>query len=477
MELRVTNQTTISRMISSIRQASDRLAVFQQQAATGKRLLRPSDSPIDVSRVLANRAADQRFEASKSTLQAARSTLQASSSALQEVSAIFIKAREILVSAKPAPTTDRNALAGEVDVLLDRLLHQANAQNEGRFLFAGMATDTQPFVTNASGEIVYQGSDQRTEVPLTRFHNTTPNFSGREVFQARTRGATLYSGTTGAAAGTGTDSVTGQAFLTVSHTATTYAAGSGIQPGASSANGDTVIGPMGSHQLTIVDSSGTGASGTVSLNGGPPVPFTSSDTDLQVTGPNGEIVFVDTTGITPGFNGNVALSASGTLSLDGGTTSIPINFSSNQVVSDPSGNIVNVDSSAIRFAGMDALSFSGTYDAFQLLQSLRDTLNNTMGLSADQQDIALDQLLGEIDRVHDNIRASLGEQGTLLEDLDHLENRLGDLQLTTRETLSHLEDADLTEVLLNLRAQENSLQLALATAARSFEQNLLDFLR
>ena len=59
-----------------------------------------------------------------------------------------------------------------------------------------------------------------------------------------------------AAAGTDTDSATGQAVLTISHTATTFAAGSGVQAGTSSPGGDTILGPAGAHTLTIIDTSG-----------------------------------------------------------------------------------------------------------------------------------------------------------------------------------------------------------------------------
>src|SRR5439155_11953260 len=100
------------------------------------------------------------------------------------------------------------------------------------------------------------------------------------------------------------------------HTSTTYQAGSGVQTGSGSAAGDTVIGPAGAHQLTIVDTSGTGAAGTVSLDGGPAVAFTNADTNLKVSGPNGQVVFVDTTAITANFNGTVNITANGTVSVD-----------------------------------------------------------------------------------------------------------------------------------------------------------------
>ena len=122
--------------------------------------------------------------------------------------------------------------------------------------------------------------------------------------------------------------------MTITHTGTTYAAGSGVQAGSSSASGDTILGPPGSHTLQITDTSGNGTAGTVSLDGGPPIAFTNGDTNLQVTNSSGDVVYINTSAITAGFNDSVAISTTGTMSVDGGATSTPITYAANQAVTD-----------------------------------------------------------------------------------------------------------------------------------------------
>ena len=46
----------------------------------------------------------------------------------------------------------------------------------------------------------------------------------------------------------------------------------------------------------------------------------NSDTNLKVSAPNGDVVYVNTTAVVPGFSGNVDITADGMLSVDGGTT-------------------------------------------------------------------------------------------------------------------------------------------------------------
>ena len=138
----------------------------------------------------------------------------------------------------------------------------------------------------------------------------------------------------------------------VKHTSTTFAGTSGVTSGKSGAARDTVIGPAGANKLAIKDTSGKGAAGTVSLNGGKNVAFTNLDADLKVIGPLGEVVYINTTSIAAGFNGSVAMTANGTLSADAGATSVPIDFSENQIVKNAStGEETKVDSRKIRKTG------------------------------------------------------------------------------------------------------------------------------
>jgi flagellin-like hook-associated protein FlgL len=190
------------------------------------------------------------------------------------------------------------------------------------------------------------------------------------------------------------------------------------------------------------------------------------------------VVYVDTSTITAGFNGSVAITANGTLSVDNGATSVPINFSGNQVVTNgTTGAVTNVNSTNIRSTGTTSLDYGGTYDAFQILQALRDDLRNTRGLSPQEQSQAISQRLGELNRVRSNILQVVGAQSADLQNLQGLQNHLQDVQLQTRQMTSNVEDVDLTQVVVNLQAQQNLLRLTLAATAKIFDQNLTNFLK
>ncbi len=56
-------------------------------------------------------------------------------------------------------------------------------------------------------------------------------------------------------------------------------------------------------------------------------------------------------------------------------------------------------------------------------------------------------------------------------------NRLLDLHFLSKGLLSDVEDADIAEVTINLKMQENVHRTALAAGARIIQPSLLDFLR
>ena len=63
-----------------------------------------------------------------------------------------------------------------------------------------------------------------------------------------------------------------------------------------------------------------------------------------------------------------------------------------------------------------------------------------------------------------------------LQSLQSLQGHLQDLQLNAKKTASALGDVDMTQLVVNLQAYQNMLQLSLASFSRITSQNLLDFL-
>ncbi|MEM0926052.1 MAG: flagellar hook-associated protein FlgL [Planctomycetota bacterium] len=461
------------------------LARAQRQISSGIRFELPSEQPIEYRQVRSLESRFTQLEADRGVLQLSTATLNASVAQLQDANDIITLAKGLVQQGIQAFDADeRNAIATEIDALLKQAESIALAKFNGSYLFGGTRSNEPPFTfgqapyENGAIEVSYQGAKQRSQSHIGDSISIDTYYSGLEVFGADGRQATVLMEQTGAGLGGGTDTIVGRATLQVRHTGTSYSGGSGVQAGSNSIGNDTAMGPLGLHQLQINDTSGTGASGVISLNGGPEVSFTSADTNLEVIDGQGRSVFVDTTAIVAGFNGNVDLTTTGTLSVDDGATTTLIGYSNNQqVIDSATGRFVSIDTQSLNRTGDDSLEFPGTSNLFQILKATADDLRNVRDLSNSNYGQSLSRRFDELDEAASKLFDIMGQQASSLRTMQTIEERIDDLMLSVETRISDIQATDFPEAVTQLTNSQNLLQYTYAVTAQLTSLNLLQFLR
>ncbi|MEM6468461.1 MAG: flagellar hook-associated protein FlgL [Planctomycetota bacterium] len=484
MATRVTSQLFARTAIHFNTIHGSALARAQRQISSGIRFELPSEQPIEYRQVRSLETRFTQLEADQSVLQLTTATLNASVDQLQDANNIVTLAKSLVQQGIQAFDLDeRNALATEIDALLKQAETIGLAKFNGSFLFGGTRSDQPPFefaparYENGLSEVTYLGTKQRSQSHVGDSISIDTYYTGEEVFGATGRQSTVLVETTGLGLGTGTDNLNGRATVQVRHTGTSYSGGSGVQAGTGSVGNDTVLGPLGKHQIQINDTSGTGASGTVSLNNGPEVAFSSTDTNLEIVDAQGRIVYLDTTTIVPGFSGTVNLATTGTLSIDEGATTIPIGYSASQrVVDSATGRFVTLDTSNVNRTGDDSLEFPGTSNLFQVLQATADDLRNSRDLSNSEYGKALNRRLDELDRAASQVFDVLGQQASSLRTMQTIEERVEDLKLSVETRISDIQATDFPDAVVQLTNSQNLLQYTYAVTAQLTSLNLLQFL-
>jgi len=218
----------------------------------------------------------------------------------------------------------------------------------------------------------------------------------------------------------------------------------------------------------LVDVSGTGASGTVSLDGGPAVDWTSADGDFVVTSVDGTVVHLDFTGVTAGFNGAVGAAGSGTFSLDGGLTTTAIDFAKpNQIVADSeSGSTLFVDARNVRRAGSELVRQTSTLDLFNALIELRDALRNGDALASDAQGQRIGDAVAALGVGGDQVLTALARFGARQRLADTTMARAADLTLQLTADRSNLEDVDFASASIYFSQVQLALTAGLQVSAR-----------
>lgn len=478
MDVRMTPQISVNAAIRQAQLRQNEIANLQEQLSTGLRIRRPSDAPNDWGHLSTNKAAVERMDVELENMATARQRLNQSVGSLTDAGELLVRARELALGG--AQSQHRETLALEVDRILDQMLTIANLTDAGLHLFSGTDSAHRAFeVTSESAngkprEIRYMGAAAHSEVSVSPGMTADLLPSGADVFMQADRSESVYIGVTGAAAGEGTDSGQGVGELLVRHTSTSYAAGN-VSPGASSAAGDTIIGPAGAHILTIADDPVLGR--VVRLNQGGPVPFDLASTDLEVAGPNGEKVYVDMSAVPAGFSGDIDITSNGTLSVDGGATEVAIDYSTSQIVTDSqTGDVTVVDSTNIRLAATDRVEYTGSLGVFDALMQLRDDLRAADQYSTPELLSIMDARIVDMERVHHQLMDVVGEQSVQLANLETLESRTRELRLVTQEAVIETENADIADVIVRLQTQQNHLQFIYAATAGMNQVSLLDFI-
>ncbi|MGI6413493.1 MAG: flagellar hook-associated protein FlgL [Syntrophomonadaceae bacterium] len=145
--MRVTNRMLNNITLNNINHNLIKMGEFQQQLSSGKRVNKPSDDPIAVTKLLMVKSTLAFHEQYTRNVENAKSYLDMADTALDNATQIMQRAREIAGygATGTVPQASMEALAEEVNGLVEELIQVANSSFGGRYIFGGTYTTMPPF--------------------------------------------------------------------------------------------------------------------------------------------------------------------------------------------------------------------------------------------------------------------------------------------------------------------------------------------
>lgn len=183
--MRISTRYFQAQGINSILAQQARLSKTQNQLATGKRILTPSDDPVATSQLAQLRQTENSVKQFQANSDAAINRLTTTDGVLDGVNNLLQRVRELSIRAANATQTNetRKFIAAEIRQRLDELLGLANTRDgNGEYLFAGSKGSTEPFVPNAAGGYDYMGDDTQRLLQVGPARQIADTSSGAEVF-------------------------------------------------------------------------------------------------------------------------------------------------------------------------------------------------------------------------------------------------------------------------------------------------------
>jgi flagellar hook-associated protein 3 FlgL len=472
-------QTIYNNVTGAIAQQMQSLSKLQEQVSTGERVNRASDDPVAANQIMSLHSESESLTTYTKNVTSVLTDMQQTSASLTDIDNALVQAKQLLTQASTVTTssTDDQAIGQEINSLLEQVVSSANTQIDNHYLFGGSSSASPPYSVqrDSSGQITsvaYAGSDHPLNVSVAPGVQQSGVLVGSNVFRCDSRGTPVFLGDTGVKAGAGTSSVQGALWLSVTHDQTQYIGATGVAAGADSATGDTIVGD--GHTLHI-----DADQRTVSLDDGAAVAFTGASNDLQLKNAKGDLVYVDMSGLDAGLTGttDVSIHATAKLSIDDGMSTTPVTSGQQAVTDSKTGEVLYVDTSSLTRTGTEPVSVPGTYNMFDMLINARDVLLAKRPVSQASFSSVVNQSLDSLNDVYTGIVTQASGVGAREQAMSTLQTSLTSMQNNNKAQTSSLQDADITELTVELAKIQNYYQLTLSSAAKVLNLSLLNYLQ
>lgn len=179
--MRIADKMQYGQITTNIQKNRQEMSDLQNQAATQKRVNKPSDDPLASSRVLSARTEERGNTQFIKNMNNAKAYLEFTDNSLAELNDILVRAKELAVSQSndaSANSTTRQVTSLEIGQIYNQAVQIGNRKLGDRYIFSGFKTTTQPF--NQNGQ--YSGDDGDIKIHTQKDAFVAMNVPGSKVF-------------------------------------------------------------------------------------------------------------------------------------------------------------------------------------------------------------------------------------------------------------------------------------------------------
>lgn len=184
--MRVSDKMNQNQFLSNVQKNRSELADLQNQAATMKRINKPSDDPIGAAKVLQNRTENKNLDQFDRNILFAKTFLENTESTLSQLGDVLVRAKELALQG--ASDTNgglpRGMIAEEVSQIYNSVVEMSNRRLGERFLFGGHKTLENPFTVDGQ----YLGDNGEIQIQNEKGQFLPMNLSGAQIFLGQNLG-------------------------------------------------------------------------------------------------------------------------------------------------------------------------------------------------------------------------------------------------------------------------------------------------
>ena len=180
------NPNITSDLLAAVNNAQEQQNTAMLQMASGRRVNKPSDDPAAAAVLVQNQAQSDAVDQYLRSADSIQAQLQTTDSTLNSAVLALTRAISLGVQGANGPLSDANraSVVGELNGIQQQLLSLANLNFQGQYVFAGTATQTQPFVLDATqpSGVRYDGNGGTNSIQVGNGISVQTNLPGSQLF-------------------------------------------------------------------------------------------------------------------------------------------------------------------------------------------------------------------------------------------------------------------------------------------------------
>lgn len=418
--MRITDSMMSNNFINSLNQTKSLIDKLSVQIATQTKIQKPSDSPGGTIRINRLNSQISQSEAYNNNIQNGISFIDNSIMAMERIQSETSQNLTKLTELENATNGgDFTSYADAIDLSLKAIMDSANAQYDGKYIFGGTDYSSEPFGMTADDKAVEVKANDisgKHEIKIASNITQKLNMSGTEVFAT-------------------------------------------IVKGSGNLNKDAVVGDVTNKQTKVYDALGNEftldltftktAANTYSLNYDI---LDGTSTSIYASAPAAkELVYDPTT--------------TRIKSIDGSTTQ-----QFNIKAADKKIDFMLNLSSVAEKSGASAITLSANQktDVFNTLLTIKENLKLGIKPTAEQRTT--------LENFNKHLLAKISEAGNVSNQFTNVQEQNGQQKMILLELVSKEKDVDVAKAIMEMQAEDNTLQMSYKMSAMMLPRSILNYL-
>ncbi|MDD1793566.1 flagellar hook-associated protein FlgL [Enterovibrio sp. ZSDZ42] len=185
--MRLSSSQLNDMMFTSIQNSTSGVNTALAQMGTQKKMLAASDDPLGAVQVMMLNREQSNISQFQKNITNLEKQLGLTESHIDASHNAMLRVEELVTSVLNASNSEmggREAIASELEGLLDQLVGEANSKNpNGDYIFSGTKTDSEAVARDPeTGKFVFQGNDEQRMVSVAESINVPANQTASDLF-------------------------------------------------------------------------------------------------------------------------------------------------------------------------------------------------------------------------------------------------------------------------------------------------------